>query len=128
MKLSDDVLQLDVPCDERAPSAVRHALSDASDASWAIGDAMLVASELVSNAVRHSGCTDDHEIQVTVGRHEESLVIAVYDPGFSGRAAQIRDDAPFGGFGLQIVDQLAHKWGSERTNGYCVWAEVQLSA
>jgi serine/threonine-protein kinase RsbW len=128
MNLSEELLQLELPCDDHAPSAVRQALSDVSDASWAIGDAMLVASELVTNAIRHSGCAEDHDIQVSFGIRDERLLIAVCDPGFSGRAAQIRNDPAFGGLGLQIVAQLAHKWGSERTDGYRVWAEVQLSA
>jgi hypothetical protein len=44
MNLSEEVLELELPCDDHAPSAVRHALSDVSDASWAIGDAMLVVA------------------------------------------------------------------------------------
>ncbi|MGH2870739.1 MAG: ATP-binding protein [Solirubrobacteraceae bacterium] len=105
---------------------MRQALSDVPDAAWAIGDAMLVASELVTNAVLHSGCGEDHQLQVRVGIREERLLIAVLDPGLSGGDARVRENPTFGGFGLQIVDQLADKWGSERTHGYRVWAEVAL--
>jgi anti-sigma regulatory factor (Ser/Thr protein kinase) len=126
LDLRANLLELDLPCDERAPATVRQALSDVPDAPWAIGDAMLVASELVTNAVLHSGCQDAHEIKVSVGIREQSLVIAVVDPGLSGGDAQVRENPNFGGFGLQIVDQLADKWGSERTHGYRVWAEVAL--
>lgn len=65
---------------------------------------MLVASELVTNAVLHSGCKADYEIKISVGIREERLVIAVVDPGLSGRDAQVRENPTFGGFGLQIVD------------------------
>lgn len=88
---------------------------------------MLVASELVTNAVLHSGCKDNHAIQVSVGIREDRLVITVLDPGLSDEDARVREDPTFGGFGLRIVDQLADKWGAERTHGYCVWAEVALS-
>lgn len=124
--MREATLELDVPCDEHAPGIVRQALSDVPDAPWAIGDAMLVASELVTNAVLHSGCKDDHDIKVSVGIREERLVIAVVDPGLSGGDARMRENPTFGGFGLQIVDQLADNWGSERTHGHRVWAEVAL--
>jgi serine/threonine-protein kinase RsbW len=126
LDLREATLELDLPCDEHAPATVRQVLSDVPDAPWAIGDAMLVASELVTNAVLHSGCKADHEIKVSVGIREERLVIAVVDPGLSGGDAQVRENPTFGGFGLQIVDQLADKWGSERAHGYRVWAEVAL--
>lgn len=88
---------------------------------------MLVANELVTNAVRHSGCQANHDIKVSVGIREQRLVIAVVDPGLSGGDARVHKSSDLGGFGLQIVDQLAADWGSERTHGYRVWAEVPLS-
>ena len=54
--LSD--LELGLPFDDRVPSAICQASSDGADQSWAMGDAILVASELVTNPVRHSGCGD----------------------------------------------------------------------
>jgi anti-sigma regulatory factor (Ser/Thr protein kinase) len=126
LDLREATLELDLPCDEHAPATVRQALSDIPDAPWAIGDAMLVASELVTNAVLHSGCENNHDIKVSVGIREERLVIAVVDPGLSGVDARVRENPTFGGFGLRIVDQLAANWGSDRTHGYRVWAEVTL--
>ncbi len=119
-------LELDLPCDDRAPSAVRQALSDGADRLWAIGDAILVASELVTNAVRHSGCGEHHQIQVRVTLRGERLVIDVRDPGLSDQDAEVRAGPEFGGFGLQIIEQLALRWGSERKRGYRVWAEIPL--
>lgn len=119
-------LDLGLPCDDRAPNAVRQALSDGADQSWVMGDVILVASELVTNAVRHSGCEEHHQIQVSVKLRNEHLVIDVRDPGLSDRDAEVQDGAELGGFGLQIVDQLAVRWGSERKSGYRVWAEMPL--
>jgi hypothetical protein len=51
-------------------------------------------------------------------------VIMVRDPGLSRAEAQPRPGQTTGGWGLVIVDQLAQRWGTERTDGYCVWAEM----
>ena len=49
------MLRLALPCDERAPGSVREAVLQLSEDRTAFGDVMLVAGELVTNAVRHSG-------------------------------------------------------------------------
>ena len=46
-----EVARLKRRCDERGPGVVRHGLAALPDLGWVLGDAMLVASELVSNAV-----------------------------------------------------------------------------
>ncbi len=117
---------MEVPCDEHAPGTIRDALDGSMDLGWVLGDVMLVASELVTNAVLHSGCSEDHRIHVDVRRESEQLVIMVRDPGLSQAEAQQRPGQAAGGWGLVIVDQLAQRWGTERTDGYCVWAEVAL--
>jgi anti-sigma regulatory factor (Ser/Thr protein kinase) len=87
---------------------------------------MLVASELVNNAVLHSGCDETHYVQVRVTREARAVRICVRDPGITGTEAQVADSRGFGtrGLGLMIVDQLARRWGVERGEGYRVWAEV----
>ena len=49
-------MALTLPCAPSASAAVREELSRLDGLGWVIGDAMLVASELVNNAVVHSGC------------------------------------------------------------------------
>ena len=116
---------LELRCDPNAPSAIRHALDDLDQDGWRLGDAVLVASELVTNAVVHSGCSAEHGVSVGASLREDRLLIAVHDPGVSGQPAQVRRGEQFrlGGWGLQIVEELAHRWGSERPDGYRVWAE-----
>jgi two-component sensor histidine kinase len=99
------------------------------DLGWVLGDAMLVASELVTNAVRHSLCTEDELLSVTISR-DGRLRISVLDPGGSGKSAEIADrPLELGGLGLKVVEQLATDWGSERyVDGYRVWAELELPA
>jgi anti-sigma regulatory factor (Ser/Thr protein kinase) len=121
------VLSLRLPCDENAPGAVRDALDESANSDWTLGDAMLIASELVTNAVLHSGCSGADLIQVDVRRQPERLLIKVRDPGLSGEKVRTRDGGADGGWGLVIVDELAQRWGTERADGYCVWAEVALA-
>jgi anti-sigma regulatory factor (Ser/Thr protein kinase) len=124
----EELLSLELPCDQDAPAAVRRALERADRIGWMMGDVMLVASELVTNAVRHSGCLPSHSVRVTAGVGAERVRLLVCDPGVSGRLATTRQPSEFGdgGMGLMIVDQLADRWGTERVDGYRVWAEMDL--
>ncbi len=119
-------MAVDLPCDPRAPAIVRDTLAEAHDGSWPLQDGLLVASELVSNAVRHSGCTASHRLRVTAGLRNGRLMISVLDPGLSGGSARpaLREDSEPGGWGLRIIEQLSERWGSERPDGYRVWAEL----
>jgi anti-sigma regulatory factor (Ser/Thr protein kinase) len=130
MPTSDELLSLEVPCDVRAPVIVRDALAEVHDGGWSLDDGRLVASELVGNAVRHSGCADQHQLRIEVSRREGRLVISVHDPGLSGQAARPVDDdrSEPGGWGLRIIRELAVAWGAERPDGYRVWAELPARA
>jgi serine/threonine-protein kinase RsbW len=124
---SSDLLRLDLPCGPEAPAAVRQALADVDESGWLLGDAMLIASELVTNAVLHSGCSADHTVNVRASQRGNRVVIAVHDPGISRQPAEPRGaGSSFGGWGLRIVDQLADRWGTERPDGYRVWAELAV--
>ena len=122
-----DLLDMRVACDELAPAAVREKVRDLRDLDGALDDAMLVASELVTNAVRHSLCAEDEFVTVRVSRNGR-FRIAVVDPGASGQSAVIADrPVELGGLGLKVVEQVAAAWGTERrSDGYRVWAELEL--
>jgi anti-sigma regulatory factor (Ser/Thr protein kinase) len=130
MTFASDVLSFQVPCDPQAPATVRDALAEVHDGGWSLDDGLLVASELVGNAVRHSGCADAHSLTVEIGLRDGNLLISVHDPGLSGQAAEpVRTETPEpGGWGLRIIEQLSLRWGSERPDGYRVWAEVAVGA
>src|SRR5437763_17223671 len=124
-----DVARITAQCDRSAPGAARAALAELPDIGPVLGDAMLVASELVTNAVQHSLCTEEELLTVVLRREDDHLRISVRDRGRSGGTAQIADD-PYGfrGLGLKVVDQLAVRWGCERHHqGYEVWADLPLS-
>jgi anti-sigma regulatory factor (Ser/Thr protein kinase) len=122
----EEILKLEVPCTPQAASIVRNAMEDLEGLGWILGDAMLVASELVNNGVMHSGCDSRQTLQIRVLRDGDGIVISARDPGCSGRRVAALDQTieVDGGLGLVIVDALARRWGSERRGGYRVWAEL----
>jgi signal transduction histidine kinase len=125
-----ELVRVTVSCDQQAPRTVREHLARLPDVGWRLGDAMLIASELVSNAIRHSRASPDQHLTVIVHRDADRLRISVRDPGTSGTNAVLASEPDVkGGFGLRIVEQLASRWGTERrTDGYEVWAELELPA
>jgi|SRR5579862_5384351 len=122
-------MRLTPRCDRFAPKLVRQALAGLSGLGWVAGDAMLVATELVTNAVRHSQAKADDELEVLVSKDADTLRISVRDPGTSGQTARLpARPGAWGGLGLTVVDQLAAAWGSQRHHdGYEVWAELRLA-
>jgi anti-sigma regulatory factor (Ser/Thr protein kinase) len=91
---------------------VRHALA-ASGVTHRIPDGVLMASELVTNAVVHGhGAV---EVSVGVFAHDVRVGVASASTD-AGRPHPVRP-APrdVSGRGLGIVDQLAARWGTERT-------------
>lgn len=124
MNAHDDLLHLRAPCSLTAPATVRRALSRLSWEDWSLDDARLIATELVSNAVRHSGGGPEDQLEVRVWTEGTGLVISVRDPGHSGQWAVQDPKRITGGWGLQIVEKLAEDWGTERRDGYRVWARL----
>jgi anti-sigma regulatory factor (Ser/Thr protein kinase) len=121
-----ELLRMKVGCDSAAPSTVRQSISRLSELGWALGDVLLVASELVTHAVLHSGCErEDDWLELAVSRVADAVVISALGPGFSGEEGAVRN-ADDGGLGMVIVDQLARRWGTGRDGGYRVWAELWL--
>src|SRR5690348_16276536 len=128
-RVCSDLLRFQLACDPAAPSTVRRALLDRAELGWILGDVLLVTSELVNNAVMHSGAAVDGFVCVAVQFGAGSVSVSVSDPGLSGGSAEVMPEGGSdGGFGLRIVDQLSSSWGSERqpSGRYRVWAELPL--
>jgi anti-sigma regulatory factor (Ser/Thr protein kinase) len=123
------LVELRVRCDESAPAEARRALIASDSPGWVMGDVALIASELVTNAVLYSGCTEEDEIELQLERTNQHLRLSVIDPGRSGNAARLAvgEQRDFGGMGLFVVDQLATRWGADRSDRYRVWAELSLA-
>lgn len=105
-------------------------------------DVLLIAGELVANAVRHAPA--DREIRVRFTREASAVVLAVWDSSDAmpvvrpvveltlddvvpdARALEDGHDAGIGGWGLPLVQALSSSCGVRDTepHGKWVWAKV----
>jgi anti-sigma regulatory factor (Ser/Thr protein kinase) len=90
----------------------------------AVGDAVLVVSELLSNAIRHARPLPGASVQVAWVLADDAVEVAVSDGGAPTRPTTAQATvSSLGGRGLDIVEYLARTWGV-RTDaaGITVWA------
>jgi serine/threonine-protein kinase RsbW len=115
-------------CDASAPALARRALAELTAIESIRDDALLVVSELATNAVLHSGSLPEEDLEVRAELVPEGLRIAVTDQGRSNSTPEPRQRNTMqpGGMGLRVVEALARCWGSERNHGLVVWAELAL--
>ncbi len=107
------------------------------DYSHILDDALLIVSELVTNAIQR---TPDEEIRLQISRDEDGVIIAVWDrdaqyPGPKPRKTLTLEDLDVseeafddnGGRGLQIVRALSVRCGATRdpAGGKWVWARMR---
>jgi anti-sigma regulatory factor (Ser/Thr protein kinase) len=129
---ASEQLRIELHRDPQAPAAARAAVR-----TWCPALAggpprretlLLLVSELVTNAVRHSRGPAEAPIRLTAGIAGEAVRVAVTDAGegFTARARPQRDPdrMTVGGHGLYVVDQAASRWGVDRVGGTRVWFEV----
>ncbi len=123
------VVCLALPSNATAPGRARAALLDIPELDAIRDDASLVVSELVTNAVRHSGATDEDWITVSVFVDDDRVTIQVQDPARSELMPQLRNlrSQEVGGRGLRLVNLIARRWDTERRNGRIVWADLVCS-
>jgi anti-sigma regulatory factor (Ser/Thr protein kinase) len=121
------LLRCYLPCDASAPRRIRRALGALDAIEPVRDDALLVASELVTNAVVHSGCEPSEEVEVVAELVPQGLRIAVTDVGRSGGTPVPKPNYPGpGGVGLRVVEALVRRWGTQREAGTRVWVELEL--
>jgi anti-sigma regulatory factor (Ser/Thr protein kinase) len=83
--------------------------------------ALLLTSELVTNAYRHAAC----DAQVSVVRRPDVVRVEVHDTGGGRVQRRPLDPERPDGRGLNIVDALATRWGSTTSeSGTLVWFEL----
>jgi anti-sigma regulatory factor (Ser/Thr protein kinase) len=112
-----------------APSAVRAAMRErgAHLPADMRDDLLLLITEVVTNAVRHSGAADGDRIEVHVQENTDCVHVTVADPGtgFERPRNLTPDLSRAGGLGLVLVDRLSRRWGTRRTRrGWEVWFEL----
>ena len=102
--MSDDdarSLDLHVPATPKVASLVRRALSYLELPEDELAVAQLLASELVTNSIRHAGLTPTDEVRIRAIRPA---------PGAQS------------GWGLFLVDRLSDRWGSSPGR---YWFEIE---
>lgn len=117
-----------LPADPSAAGLGRRFVTDRLTA-WGVeedlvGIAELCVSELVTNAVIHSGTAP----QVTVRADSRNVMVLVQDSGNRGavQAAGDLDPLEISGRGLSLVEALVSSWNAEHNaDGTTVWFELE---
>ncbi|WTW98798.1 ATP-binding protein [Streptomycetaceae bacterium NBC_01309] len=95
-----------------------HGLSTLAD------DAVLLTSELVTNALRHA--TGAPELRISLSGND--LRLEVFDGGHGIPSPRTAEDRDTDGRGLWLVDRMATRWGFDRAHGTkSVWCELALA-
>ena len=124
----DRQARLPLPPDTAAPSRARRFVAEAL-LDWQvpdrIDDALLLASELVTNAVEHGS----PPATLQIAYREPELLIEVHDA--SGRLpvlGRLDDPVAERGRGVAIVDAIADSWGvvDIPNDGKAVWCKLAL--
>jgi anti-sigma regulatory factor (Ser/Thr protein kinase) len=87
-------------------------IGDVLDGCPAADDAILLTSELVTNAIAHTASGKGGKVIVTVYRADTRVRVEVKDNGFD-QAPIVRPigEARESGFGLELVELIADRWG-----------------
>ena len=120
------MIDVRLPSDVSAPGAARRALGELSDLVDVpvFEDIRLLVSELVTNGVRHTGQGASGWVNLRIRWNRGSVRVEVTDPGpgfGEVRAPSIYQES---GWGLYLVEQVANRWGVERSRGNTVWFEI----
>lgn len=129
-----DQRSVTVPHERHGVSMARHALADNLAAEGVApddrDDAMLVLSELVSNAVKHAAPLPTGEVRVRWAIRADVLHLEITDGGAATRPkAVVAAVSALGGRGLDIVRTVCRQWGvTEQPDCVTVWADVPRAA
>lgn len=108
---------------EIAANLADHRLTQGS-----VDDVVLVASELVGNAVVHGDAVVDGALDVGWDVEDEQVIVRVNDGSDARPELKQPDGTATGGRGLAIVDAIAADWGVRSAgSGKQVWARVPVT-
>jgi serine phosphatase RsbU (regulator of sigma subunit)/anti-sigma regulatory factor (Ser/Thr protein kinase) len=120
-------LEVELGPDPRSAWTARRAIE-----GWAAGlppelvdDLRLLASELVTNSIRHASLAESGHIALSLTTTPSAVRVEVRDggPGFESRA-RTRGTALDRGWGLHLVGMLADRWGIDSDGSGRVWFEI----
>lgn len=123
---------VDIPHDPASAGVVRHRLAADLVGQGVVLDSVdevvLVASELVGNAIRHTPA-NGNELRVTWRLEDDDVIVSVTDSGAGWPAMRNAADRELSGRGLAIVNTLSREWGVDAPDvraGKQVWARVPV--
>jgi len=107
---------------------VRQALDDLGLPPVLLTDARLLANELVTNSIRHSGLGPEDHVRVRADWSGTRLRVDIYDRAGARAASPVVGSIrpPPGaqsGWGLYLVDRVARRWGAVPGR---YWFELEL--
>jgi anti-sigma regulatory factor (Ser/Thr protein kinase) len=121
--------EIALPPGPRAPGAARvvvdHCLCGLVT-QRVLHDAELLVSELVTNSIDHGELGAGDSVLVSISLATDRLRLEIQNPGVAGVVAASREgrESGQGGFGLDLVDLLASRWGVIRDTNTSVWLEM----
>ena len=93
-----------------------------------VEDVILVASELVGNAVVHAAACFDDDLDVSWDVEADAVMVRVRDGSRDVPRPRSTTDNETGGRGLAIVAAIAADWGVHETRaGKQVWARIPVT-
>jgi anti-sigma regulatory factor (Ser/Thr protein kinase) len=121
---------LEVRHDPTSAALVRHSIADDLErralTPESIADVVLVASELVGNAVLHTGSRSE-DLDVRWRLDDDTVTVEVGDASATLPHLQQPGTGAPSGRGLTIVAAVADEWGVRRSDqGKQVWARVPV--
>jgi anti-sigma regulatory factor (Ser/Thr protein kinase) len=125
---SPEILRLRLRRDLSAPRQVRQALEHVDAIGPIRDDALLVASELATNALRQAPSQGGGELEVVAEFVPDGVRIVVSDA-----AEPDREDGPRPASAVEpdriawrVVQAIARRWGAERFDGHRTWAVLAM--
>jgi anti-sigma regulatory factor (Ser/Thr protein kinase) len=112
----------------QAPALARAAVAERAQQQGVDGSLaqslILLVSEVVSNAVRHSNGDPDAPIEMLATFGKRAIRVSVTDAG-EGFTPRSRDPSrTHDGYGLYLLEKVAERWGVEARGGTNVWFEL----
>jgi anti-sigma regulatory factor (Ser/Thr protein kinase) len=132
---AEPVLRRSFPARPGSAAEARRAVVAFAMASVARDTLVLLASELVTNAVRHAGpaahdpAAMDNAIDLVLELGAGEMRMSVHDDGPGFVPPKMNGDRREGGRGLMLVDSLCKDWGVQTEGEGCtVWCTIEAAA